>query len=191
MLPVGEGADKAIDAFLDGRFADAPRDSSAPLKARLRNALRVLAKDAERVGGIDMIMPIGTPWNAPMSAGIVLSVAGTRAPAGESAAELLDALAVGSPGSIKVETNAGSAVREQIEISRGDVEADAIVPMRTVHHNWPIPAQPGRFLIGSLTVSGSGDPELEPLIDALTGLYDAMMGSLEWTAEATKQGQSA
>ncbi len=179
LIPVGESAEQAITNLIDRQFAGLPNDSYGPQKKRLGDGLRTIAAEARQAGGIDLIFPLAMPWLVPVSAGIVVSEVRTDAPSGTAVALLVERMQVRQPNATSAVTRAGRCVRELVDLPRADQLTVAAV--RTVHYTWPVPGAPGTFLVAALTISGQPITEFEPIVEALTELFDVMMESVVWS----------
>ena len=198
MIPVGDAADAAIDALIEERFAGLPLDSYGPRKTRLGNALRDGVLAARKVGGVDVIIPTSTPWQVPLSVGIVMSQIPSKASSALEANALVARMQADRPGSTIVETRAGNALREVL-----DHKAPATAPatsedgptvagsellsgLRTIYYSWPVPDNNGGTLVAACTIAGGRNVEYVPITEALTELFDVMMETLVW-ATANKE----
>jgi hypothetical protein len=196
MIPVGESSDAVIDAVLHERFAGLPLDSYGPRKSRLGDALRDGVRSARRVGGIDIIIPTSTPWQVPLSVGIVIIQVPSAAPSPLAANALVAQMHAARPGSTIVDTRAGNALREVVDhrlpadaetgAEAGDAGSETISGLRTVYYSWPVPAENAGTLVAACTIAGGRNSEYVPITEALTDLFDVMMETLVW-ATADKE----
>jgi hypothetical protein len=166
LLPVRDRSDEELHRLITEQYDHLPRDSAGPLVSRLADAVVDSARAARQVNVIDILLPLGTPWRAPVSTSIAIAVGpGDADPEGET-----------------VETTAGDARRSVIERpSRA---------LRRVEYVWRVPEATGQVLVATFSIVGDDDPELEPVVDALTGLCDALLATLRWDRDAD-EGEAA
>lgn len=180
-IPVGTGTDEAINALLDAQFAGLPMDKYGPRRSRLEKGLRETADGARSTGGIDLVFPAGTPWQVPVSAGIVVSRSRAVERMIGSPAELLTAIASGQPDATLVETGAGVAVRSFVDHRDGQTTASTdVAKLFSMNYTWLIPELPDELLIASFSVSGETNDDYAPIVTALTTLVDVMLQSVTW-----------
>ncbi|TFB77839.1 hypothetical protein E3O21_09400 [Cryobacterium flavum] len=182
LIPVGDSADAAITNLVDRQFAGLPTDTYGPQKKRLGAGLRTIAAEARRAGGLDLVFPLAMPWLVPVSAGIVMSEVRTDAPSDTAVALLAERMQPSGPNATVARTRAGRCVREIVDLPRAPDGNGrlTVAAVRTVHYSWPVPGAPGSFLVSALTVSGAPIAEFEPIVEALTELFDVMMESVVW-----------
>lgn len=161
LLPVRDFSDEQLVDLIVGQFGDFPRDSAGPHLRRLANNIVEGFSHAREVNVIDVILPLGTAWLAPISTSIALAVA----PDGD----------IGDGD--EVDTEAGIAVRTR----RDDVD-DAIARIEYV---WRMPGDAGRLLVGVFSIVGDVDDETRPIVEALIELCDMILSTLRWEGEAT------
>lgn len=170
LIPVGHSTDDEITALVRRHYRDLPRDSYGPQIDRTAAQLVAAARSAREAGVLDLIVPMGVPWRAPVSLAIAIST-GT-APAVDdpepSASEISET----------VTTSAGEAVRAT-ERFAVPTKADEMAPLMRVRFRWPIPDS-DRHLLAVCTISGTVDPELAPIVDALAELGDLLLQTLRW-----------
>ncbi|MCX4548884.1 hypothetical protein [Streptomyces sp. NBC_01500] len=171
-----EQRDSSVAALVDRQFEGV--DNAPHLKAELRNDLLRRAAKAYRNGGIELYL--GLQQAGPFT--IPASLLVTLAPLKHAEPLPLDALArslaesgpVGQEVSIG-ELASGPAVRVRKQVEQPGDGSDAVVRLSTsVEYHMPVP-QTAAFLL--LTFS----TPLEPLADAMAGLFDAVADSLCWT----------
>lgn len=170
-----------VETVVRGFYGKIADDRMRGRVRMLERSLVDVATQAKDKGVVDIILPLGVPWQAPVS------LSCTFAPA------FLSGTAVG-PAATEVTTRAGQAMREVVAHKDGAplAELDDLAlpggseggatgrPIRTVHHIWEPPVPDVGRLVGTFTIAGSNDPELAPLVDALTELGDTIMASLAW-----------
>lgn len=178
LIPVQGDTQASVRTAVRGFYGTISDDRMRGRVRLLERSLVQVATQAKEKGVVDLVLPLGVPWQAPVS------LSCTFAPA------LLSGPAAG-PSATETATRAGTALREVVERAPGaqlprleDLElpsgAASNHPLRTVHHVWEPPVPDVGRLIGTFTIAGSDDPELAPLVDALTELGDTIMASLAW-----------
>lgn len=172
LFPVRDRTDAEISQMVHEHYRSLPRDSFGPRIDRVAEQILSVARPARDSAVVDLIVPMGVPWRAPVSVATALSV---TVPA--SAAEW-----EGLAGE-RVDTQAGPAVREETS-HPAPSDADDISRRRTVQFTWRIP-EDDRLLVAVSTVSAAGDPELDPLVDGLVELSDLMMTTMRWDDPAS------
>ena len=75
-------------------------------------------------------------------------------------------------------TSAGEAVRATARFAV-PASADEMAPLMRVRFHWPIPGS-DRQLLAVCTISGTVDPQLAPIVDALAELGDLLLQTLRW-----------
>ncbi|WP_166851398.1 hypothetical protein [Isoptericola sp. BMS4] len=176
LIPAQGDVEADVREVVRRHYRDRLDDRNRGQVRRLERSLVATVDSARDRGVVDVVLPLGVPWRAPVSLALAF------APAGQGGAP------AAGPGSTTVRTRAGEARREIVEHDDGspqapDVELPGESPggaLRTVHHVWDPPSTDVQALVGTFTVSGSADPELAPLVDQLTELGDTMMASLRW-----------
>ena len=164
LLPVRDRTDAEIRDLITERYRDLPRDSASPLISRLADAIVAAARTARSAQVVDILLPLGTPWRAPVSASIALAV-------GIEAVELTGEA---------VETEAGTAWREEPSLSASDTELST---RRRLVYQWHIPGLENGILIGTASVVGPDDVELGPIVDAVADLCEAILATIRWNTE--------
>jgi hypothetical protein len=162
LLPVRDRTDHEIRDMITERYRDLPRDSSGPHISRLADAIVSAARTARSAHVVDILLPLGTPWRAPVSASIALAV-------GTDAAE---------PTGSTVETEAGTAWREEPTIPRSETDLST---RRRVTYQWRIPNLDHGLLVATASVVGPDDAELLPIVDAITDLCEAILATIRWS----------
>lgn len=176
LIPVQGDVEATVRRVVKQHYGAITDDRTRGRVRRLERSLVAAVLSAREQGVVDVVLPLGVPWQVPVSLSLAF------APARSGAAP--DA----SPGSTTVVTRGGEARREVVEHDAGtrpeiEVQLPGDSPggaLRTVHHVWEAPAPGLDHLVGTFTVSGSDDPELAPMVDALTELGDTIMASLRW-----------
>lgn len=156
LLPVRDRSDDELRRLITDQYAHLPRDSAGPYIGRLADAVVDGARQARELDVIDILLPLGAPWRAPVSTSIAVAVGRDRA----------------EPEGDIVDTSAGDAWRRLIE-RPGQA-------LRRVEYVWRVPDAADTLLVASFSIVGADDPELQPIIDALTGLCDAILSTVRW-----------
>lgn len=191
LIPVQGDTKAQVETVIRGFYGKIADDRMRGRVRMLERSLVQVATQAKDKGVVDLVLPLGVPWQAPVS------LSCTFAPA------LLSGPAVG-PSATEVTTRAGQAMREVVaheagaplpeldgvDLPGGPGPGSGSSPLRTVHHVWEPPVPDVGRLIGTFTIAGSDDPELAPLVDALTELGDTIMASLAWRGPTTNGGES-
>ena len=159
LLPVRDRSDDELRRLITEQYDHLPRDSAGPLISRLADTVIDAARQARQVDVVDILLPLGTPWRAPISTSIALAVGRDDAePVGEV-----------------VETAAGDAHRS--------VRERPARSLRRVEYVWQVPDADGLLLVATFSIVGDDDDELQPIVDALTGLCDAILTTLRWESD--------
>lgn len=143
-----------------------PRDSIGPFIHRLEEWLVSVLDDARDAGCFAVVLPLGVPWQVPVSTAISLSIVPTES------GEL-------PPGGEVRETDAGPARRIVADVSTHGADAEGLSLLRTIEYTWTLPDAAG-LLVGFASVSGQPVAEFAPVTDALTVLVETMLEALYW-----------
>ncbi len=171
LFPVRDRTDEQIAQIVRDHYRSLPKDSYGPRIERVAEHILAAARPARAAAVIDLILPMGVAWRAPVSVATALSIA----PGGSSS------LWAGLPGE-SVKTLAGPAVRQETDHPiEPDDAPDEIIRRRTVQFSWVAPGT-DRLLTAVSTVSAAADADLEPLVEGLVELSDLMMTTLRWDA---------
>ena len=84
----------------------------------------------------------------------------------------------GLPGE-RVETEAGQAVRTTERFPAAE-DPREITRLAGTQYVWRVPGDDARLLMGVHTISGAGDPDLEPVVEALQELSDLILETMRW-----------
>lgn len=166
LLPVARDNAATAERALAPLRAAGPRDSVTPLVRQLERSLSGTLDEAFATGAFAVALPLGVPWEVPVSTSIALS---TLVPA--SGAATLPT--VGE----SVETDAGAARRRIVDIAADAVGGDEPVLLRTIDYTW---VHEGAYLLAFASISGLTDPEYAPVTEALTLLITTMLDALAW-----------
>ncbi|GLJ94072.1 hypothetical protein [Microbacterium dextranolyticum] len=178
LIPVARSTDDEVADLVRRHYRDLPRDSYGPQIDRAAAQLVASARSARDAGALDLVVPMGVAWRAPVSLTIAISTAPapsrSTAPAADSDEE------DPSPSAARetVTTSAGEAVRETVRFTP-PASADEMAPLLRLRFVWPIPGGDGE-LRAICTISGKADAELAPIVDGLTELGDLLLRTLRW-----------
>ena len=170
----------AARRHLEHRFADLPRDRTAQLRRSLEDDLVRLADAAGSAYAVDILLLSLDVAERPVSASCLVSLVpiplADAAALGTLAAELGD----GALTSEVVDLGPHRVVRvtrdEQPAAEGPAVVADWDGRSRLVDVYVPVPDSEATLLLSFAT-------PVVPLFDVLTELFDAMVSTLQWTAE--------
>lgn len=178
-IPLRSGTDRAIRGAVRAAFADLPRDAPqdkvGPYRLQMERQLARAARQARDKGGIDMYLPVGPVYQAPVAASFVVSELSLGPANPAEVAVLLTAeddawkpvTADGADG-VRVERTAGPRPDDGIDF--GSRRVDYVVP---------VPGRPGRWLAIAFSTFGAGDPG-DRVAGLLTELFDAIMSTFRW-----------
>lgn len=187
LIPAQGDVEANVRAVVGRHYEGRLDDRNRGQVRRLQRSLVESVESARDRGVLDVVLPLGVPWRAPVS--LSLAFAPARPDGGP----------VTASGSTTVTTRAGEARREIVDHEGVDpFTVEGTGPedagggaLRTVHHVWMPPREGIQALVGTFTISGSPDPELSPLVDQLTELGDTMMASVRWrSASPGSTGES-
>ncbi|MFT4214484.1 MAG: hypothetical protein QM622_06880 [Microbacterium sp.] len=171
-LPVSSDNAGTVERALAPMRTLGPRDSIAPFAKELERALQRELDDAFRAGAFAVAMPLGRPWEVPVSTSIAFSR--LTVPNGSAALP-----AVGET----VQTDAGIARRRIVDAPVAeDTAPAALALLRTIDYTWVVD---GAYVIAVASISGEADPEFAPVAEALTLLITTMLDAV--TFAATRQ----
>lgn len=167
LFPVRDKTDDEIAAIVREHYRSLPRDSFGPRIDRVAEQILEIVRPAREAKVLDLVVPMGVPWRAPISLGIALTVAAPGAGAWG-----------GLPGE-RVETEAGPAVRTTERFPAAE-DPREITRLAGTQYVWRVPGDDARLLMGVHTISGAGDPDLEPVVEALQELSDLILETMRW-----------
>lgn len=159
LLPVRDFSDEQLIDLIVDQFRDLPRDSAGPHLRRLAANIVEGFSHARQVNVIDVILPLGTAWVAPISTSIALAVAEG------------DDQGLGD----EIETEAGIAVRTRL-----DNLDDAVARIEYV---WRMPSDEPQLLVGVFSIVGEVDDESRPIVEGLIELCDMILSTLRWEVD--------
>ncbi|WP_232783974.1 MULTISPECIES: hypothetical protein [Microbacterium] len=171
LIPVARSTDAEIADLVRRHYRDLPRDSYGPQIDRTAAQLVASARSARNAGVLDLIVPMGVPWRAPVSLAIAIST-------GPAPTTPEDEEASASEVRESVTTSAGQAERETARFA-APADTAEMAPLLRLRFAWPIPGT-DRRLRAVCTVSGTADPQLAPIVDALAELGDLLLRTLRW-----------
>ena len=172
LLPVtSDNAETARATFAAG-WKRGPRDSVGPFIHRMESWLTTLLDDAHRSGGTSVVLPLGVPWQVPVSTGIVFSRA--------AAVGDVRPLPLPDTGEL-VQTDAGPARRRVVDhdIPSG-ADAEALVLLHTIERTWVAP-EGDAYLLATASIAGQPIVEYGPVADALVLLIETMLDAVTWS----------
>ncbi|HEX5857517.1 MAG TPA: hypothetical protein VFY91_05350 [Microbacterium sp.] len=169
LFPVRDRTDDEIAAMVREHYRSLPRDSFGPRIDRVAEQILEIVRPAREAQVLDLVVPMGVPWRAPVSLGIALSVASPSSGAGA-----WDSL----PGE-RLETEAGPAVRTTERFPSAE-DPREITRLAGTQYVWRVPGDDARLLLGVHTISGAGDPDLQPVVEALQELSDLILETMRW-----------
>ena len=178
-IPLRTGTEKAIRGVVREAVAslprDAPPDKVGPHRLELERRLTSMAQRARGKGGIDLYVPVGPVYRAPVAASFLVSElslgpAGPASVAASMAAEddTWQPVTLDGADGLRVERTAGPAPGDGVEFAS-----------RRVDYVLPVPGRPGCWLAISFSTLGGGDPDDE-IARLLTELFDAIMSTFGW-----------
>lgn len=164
-LPVGADNTETVRRTFAPVREQGPRDSITPFARELERALQAQLDDAFRAGAFAVAMPLGRPWEAPVSTSIAFSAvpSGSEAPVLPSTGE-------------RVETDAGAAQRRIVDVPvAADVEPGELALLRTLDYTW---VHGDGYLVAFASITGETDPDYAPVTEALTLLITTMLDAM-------------
>lgn len=181
LLPVtADNAATARNAFAVG-WERGPRDSIGPFIHRMESWLTSMLDDAFRGGGTSVVLPLGVPWQVPVSTGIVFSRAAP--PPGLTGAPGL-VLPLPDSGDL-IDTDAGPARHRLVdhEIPAG-ADASSMVRLHTIERTWVAP-EGDAYVLATATIAGQPIDEYAPVADALILLIETILDAVTWTSDSS------
>ncbi len=168
-IPVGaDNRETARDVFREA-WRSGPRDSIGPFIHRLEEWLVSVLDDAHKARAFAVVLPLGVPWQVPVSTAISLSI--VPADAGVTPRLI--------PGGEARDTDAGPARRVVTDVSTEGADLEGLSLLRTIEYTWVTP-DADALLVGFASISGQPVPEFAPVTDALTLLVETMLEALDW-----------
>ena len=139
------------------------------------SALQAQLDEAFRVGAFAVALPLGRPWEVPVSTSIAFSI--VNAPGGSPT--------LPSHGE-HVETDAGAARRRIVDaVVADDAAPGELVLLRTLDYTW---VRGDAYLVAFASITGDADPDYAPVTEALTLLLTTMLDAVTFDHAKTEQG---
>jgi hypothetical protein len=163
-LPIDgrEGARAA--ALATARVSDLPEPQRSAVREKLMKIFKTALRQAKQAGGIDVMMSLAEAKGVPIAASCLVSYVDEG----------------GAP--VPLDLLAGDLAEEGGQVSLVQVAGRTAVrnrhvdpPLTRLDYMMTMPGKPGMLTFAFST-------PVEPLADALVGLFDAMMDSLRWIA---------
>lgn len=174
-IPLRSGTDQVIRAAVKRALAllpaDAPPDGISRQRLELGRRLSEAATAARGKGGIDMYLPVGPVYDAPVAASFLVS----ELALGPADPELV-ASRLAADDDLWTEAVLDSATGLRVERTAAPHPG---LGSRNVNYAVPVPGRPGRWLMIAFSTLGAGDPDDE-LAKLLTDLFDAIMATFRW-----------
>ena len=172
-IPLKGDRKAVVQELFQDAWNSGPLDSIGPFIHRIENVMLKAVNQAYDVGGIAIVMPLGTPWHVAVSTSIALSMFQTET----STLQL-------PPGEV-LETEAGPAVLKIVDNKLPEnAEQDDLVLLRTLELTWVTPDK-SSYLLATATISGVASEEFTPVTAALTTLITTMLSAMTWTEVAS------
>ena len=153
-----------------------PRDSITPFARELERALQAQLDDAFRSDAFAVALPLGRPWEVPVSTSIAFSV--VTPPIGTPALP-----AVGE----EIDTDAGTARRRILDAPvPADAAAGELVLLRTLDYTW---VREDAYVVAFASITGDVGPDYAPVTDALTLLITTMLDAVTFDPAPRQETQ--
>ncbi|MFI9603122.1 hypothetical protein ACIHCX_25305 [Streptomyces sp. NPDC052043] len=170
-----EQRDRAIDALVERQFDGI--DNAPHLKEELRRDMRRRTAKAYRSGGIELYLSLQEVGPVTIPASLLVTLAPPRHPEPLPLEALAQRFADEGEGSVSIEElSSGPAVRVR-RLTPQDRDEEGTEPPHnslSVEYHLPVPATTAFLLLTFST-------PLEPIADAMAGLFDAIADSFTWT----------
>jgi hypothetical protein len=171
-----EQRERSVDALVERQFKGI--DDAPHLKRQVRKELLARTATAYQNGGIELYLSMQQAGPGTIPASLLVTFVPPQHPEPVPVEELKSVLARnGSPGQrISVEElPSGLAVRVRARAIPGSEDPSGnTLPTTSVDYHIPIPNSPAYLLL-------SFSSPLDPIADAMVGLFDAIATSLTWT----------
>ena len=178
-IPLRTGTEKAIRAVVREAFAalprDAPPDKVGPHRLQLERTLARMVRDARGKGGIDLYLPAGPVYGAPLAASFIVSELSLGPADPASIAAMLEA----ADDAMKTVTMDGADGLRAERTAAPAPEHDVDFASRRVGYILPVPGRPGRWLAIAFSTLGGGSPQ-DNIAILLAELFDAVMSTFRW-----------
>ncbi|GAA3029879.1 hypothetical protein [Microbacterium dextranolyticum] len=167
LVPVGPDNSAAAAEVLAPLRAAGPRDSVVPFVRELERTLTPLLDEAHGAGSFAVALPLGIPWEVPVSTSIALSALTPDV-----------GVATLPTGPEQIDTDAGAARRRVVSVPVPEgASAEELVLLRTIEYTW---VRGDAYIVAFSSISGLADPDYAPITDALTLLITTMLDALTW-----------
>jgi hypothetical protein len=181
-IPLRGGTEWAIRSAVKQALAAAPRDAPVdrigPYRLELDRRLAALARRARAAGGIDLYLPVGPVYDAPVAASFLVSELSLK-PVTPS---LVSSVLTSEDDTWQPVTADGSdGLRIERSVAASPAE-EAAHASRCVDYMLPVPGRPGRWLTFAFSTLGAGNPD-DHIAHLLTDLFDAIMLTFSWQRE--------
>jgi hypothetical protein len=182
-IPLRTGTTKAIRSAIKDALASLPRnappDKVSPYRMELERRLTQMARQARGNGGIDLYLPIGPVYQAPVAASFLVSELSLETVDPSEVTTLLAAekdtwqtVTVDDADALRVERTADIATADGADLAS-----------RRADYVLPVPGRPGRWLAIAFSTLGGGDPD-DDIAKLLTELFDSVMLTFRWEWES-------
>jgi hypothetical protein len=182
-IPLRAGTQKAIRAAVKEALAtvprDAPQDRIGPQRLELERRLQAVTQQARSKGGIDIYLPVGPVYAAPVAASFLVSELSLKAAAPPAVVAWI-ASEDDTWQPVPVDGADGLRVERAVAADPAD---DSQPGSRRVDYVVPVPGRPGSWLVAAFSTLGGGSPHDE-LAQLLTDLFDAIMITFSWEWQA-------
>lgn len=175
-IPLDERRGQSITALLDRRLASLPRDRVATLRRELDGELTRLVERAVVNGAVEMYLNVDLMRGLPVAASCLVTVvpAGmvTTLPTAELAA-LMREQPGDEVGVLEVAGAPAARVRRREPVTHADGLSTGELAVTRLQVYVPVPDTTEMLLLSFST-------PMDPIADAMVGLFDAIAGSLRW-----------
>lgn len=176
-IPLRTGTEKAIRAAVKEALAtlprEAPQDRIGLQRLELERRLTALTRQARGKGGIDIYLPIGPVYSAPVAASFLVSELSLKPSAPARVAAII-AREDDTWQPVTLDGIDGLRVEHAAQADLTDNPAS-----HCVDYVIPVPGRPGRWLAAAFSTLGGGSPDDE-VARLLTELFDAIMLTFSW-----------
>lgn len=175
-IPLDERRGQSVTALLDRRLASLPRDRVATLRRELDGELTRLVERAVANGAVEMYLNVDVMRGMPVAASCLVTVVSTGAATALPAAELA-AMMAERPGDevgvLEVAEAPAARVRRREPVTDADGLSTGELAVTRLQVYVPVPNTATMLLLSFST-------PMDPIADAMVGLFDAIAGSLRW-----------
>jgi hypothetical protein len=175
-IPLDEHRGQSVKALLDRQLASLPRDRVAALRRELDEELMRLVERAVANGAVEMYLNVDLMRGLPVAASCLVTAVpigfGTALPATELA-ELLGDQPGDEVGVLDVAGASAARVRRREAVTDEDGMSTGDLAVTRLQVYVPVPNTTEMLLLSFST-------PIDPIADAMVGLFDAIAGSLRW-----------